>query len=438
MWAALLLHSGCLLKKFVLSLATLSLAAPVAIAYAYDFGTAATVAGLAGAGVGLTMMVGAAPALATVAIGAAVMGISFDKNETGGVPIAVQISPGAKLDTPAGWTEGANSDPIPPGSVPKSVTTWNTSGRYASTPQASCNLLAASFGTTGTLVPSGSNFECWFYDAKKGDTVGILGCPSGYQSASPTHCSLTDPSVVQKPSDDVCTIKRTGNSFAVDPNDPDCANKPATVAVQPNYVSQTKPDGTTKTVTINGDGSATVTESRPNLTTNTTETNTTHISAPNASGVSMVTGQASGSVNGTGTAAGNTPIPQFDKSGLATEGTLGGIKSDTAAIKDALTGVGVDSSLNAQKSAFDSAMDGIAALFSAETTKSPVINDDFSFGGYLPAQCGCSPLTMTILGKTRSYDWCSPMATFRDAFAWVLGILTAFYVLSLFRLGGGK
>lgn len=185
------------------------------------------------------------------------------------------------------------------------------------------------------------------------------------------------------------------------------------------------------------DGGVTVTESRPNPVNNTTETNTTIFSAPNASGEVTVTGQGSGLTSGIGAA--NTGIPAFDKSGLATEATLTGIKSDTGAIKDALTGQGVDSSLGAEKSAFGSALDALTGLFADEPGKDAGgLSEGFNFGGYMPAQCGCTPLTMTIMGHTASYDWCAPISTIKSALAWVVGILAAWYCLGLFRVGGAK
>lgn len=441
------------------------LAAPAA--YAYDFGTAGIVAALGTAGAALALIFGAPAALGTIAIGSLVAGITFavDHSSNQAADVEVQLSPSAQLPTPAGWTAPASGqvEPTPPSSVP--ATTYfqagsNTSVQYSSADEACHDPAAMAAGWSPTAyyaysVPNGpTNSACYVYDISPstGQQIGPYfafnatqqnGCSSGY-TLNGSLCVLNDSNAVQKPSDNRCTIKRTGNSFSVDSRDPDCASGkiPATTAISPNSITSTKSDGSSKSVTINADGSSTISESRPNNSNNTTETNTTTFSAPNASGAVSVTGQGSGVAPGTGTQAGSSSSPvnvNFDKSGLATEGTLGGIKSSVDAIKNGLDPGSADSSLSTQKSAFDSAMDGLTSMFSSEPSRSSTgLENDFSLGGYLPSQCGCTPLTITFHGHTASYDWCAPMAVFKDVLSWVLGMLTAVYVLSLFRIGGSK
>jgi len=433
------------MKKLFLLLLLGLVAAP---ASAYDFGVVGIIAAIGGTAIGVAALVGTAPALATLAIGAAVMGITFDKTESTGAPITVQISPSAKMQTPDGWTSpsAGSSEPTPPASS-ASTSGWGSAMNNipvqpdVASYQAAARTRFNQPYATCSLVDDGVNasyIHCAYsiYFSHNSDYISTA-CQPGYSNQGGS-CTLSNPALVMKPSDGVCGIKRTGNEFSDDPRDPDCSNKPLTVSVAPNSVTQSRADGSTKTITINADGSVTIQETRPNSSTNTTETNTTNISAPDASGDAKVSGQGSGSTTGTGTAGTSNPVPVFDKSGLATEGTQAGIKSDTAAIKDALTGEGVDSSLATQKSAFDSAVDGIIGMFSGEAAKDSGIVNDFSLSSFLPTQCGCTPLTMTILGKTRSYDWCTPLDVFKNALGWVIGLFTAIYIFSLFKIGGGK
>lgn len=443
------------MKKYILALLASVAAFPAA---AYDFGTAAVTAALAVGGAALALTFGAPAAIGTIAIGAVVAGIELTASESSTTTGAIeaQLSPSAKLQTPSGWTPPASGqvEPTPPASMAApSITKWvinscsNISGcTYGAedTAEAYAAFRCAAMGLPG--VNSGSytsaslfQYKCGTYGFYSTGKVTGISCPAGY-SISGANCVLSDANSVMKPSDGRCTIKRTGNVFAVDPRDPDCESGkiPATVAVSPNTISQRKPDGSSRTVVVNADGSSTVTETRPNTSTNTTESNTTHFSAPDAQGQVKVTGQASGAVPGTGTAAGSTPIPSFDKSGLATETTQQGIKADTGAIKDALTGEGVDNSLAAQKGLLDGAMDGIAAMFGAEASKDSGIQDNFSFSQFLPQSCGCTPLTIDYHGHQASFDWCSPMETIKGALAWALGILTALFVLVQFKVSGGK
>lgn len=438
-------------KSFLCLLAALY----VTPASAYDFGTAGVTAALGVGGAALALTFGAPAAIGTVAIGAVVAGIELADPESSTTTDAIQaqLSPSAVLPTPAGWTPPASGsvEPTPPASTTSSYQ-WTAMGGAVSPTVAGACEASRVFGgyprvcgVTANAPPSASVCSLERTAAAGGGCFNYSvypssACAPGYVSGGAGSCVLSNPSVVQKPSDNKCVIKRTGNSFAVDPRDPDCASGkiPASTAVQPNVITQTKPDGSTRSVTINGDGSSTISESKPNGTNNTTETNTTHIGAPDAASQVKVTGQASGSVSGTGSAAGTSPVSVFDKSGLATESTQAGIKADTAAIKDALTGEGVDSSLNAQKGALDGAMDSIAGMFAGESAKDSGIENNFSFDQYLPQSCGCTPLTIDYHGHSASFDWCAPMETIKGGLAWALGILTALFVLVQFRVGGGK
>lgn len=428
------------MKKYLLIIPLFFLAAPSAIAY--DFGAAGYIAAIGATAIGVAAFVGSAPALATLAIGAAVMGITFDRTESTGSPLVVQVSPSAQLATPEGWTPPAagQSKPTPPAQKPAKLV-YKVGQHEGETPTAACVAAWANVtNSPGWSYAYNTATHCYGSSPSSASySVSAISqafsCSAGY-TLSGTTCLINNPDLVEKPSDGVCGITRVGNSFSTDAQDPDCATLPASTSVQPNSITQTKPDGSQKSVTINSDGSVTATDSRPDIATNTTQTNTTQLAAPNASGVSNVSGQGTGATNGIGSSNSGAPVPTFDKTGLATEGTLAGIKSDTGAIKDALTNSGnVDGSLSAEKSAFDSAADVLAGMFSSEGSTTSGIEDDFSFGGFMPAQCGCEPLSMTFRGHSASFDWCAPMETMKSAFAWLVGLLTAFYVLSLFRVG---
>jgi len=416
------------------------LAAP---ASAYDFGAAAMVAALAVGGAALAVTFGAPAAIGTAVIGAVVAGIEFSAPDpaTSTNEVEVQLSPAAKLATPDGWTAPATgqTEPTPPATVPaQTVTGWkfNDSMKY-STVEAACNAWCALYPRpVATCVLQANNSVS--VTCNPGGSYALpyteSTCPSGY-TASGSNCVLSNSSAVKKPADNRCTIKRTGNSFGVDSRDPDCASGkvPATTTVTPNIIEQTDANGAKKSIVIEADGSTTLTESRPNHSNNTTESNTTKLSAPDASGQVKVTGQGSGLTPGIGTLAGTGTAP-FDKSGLATEGTLAGIKGDTGAIKDALNFADADSSLAGEKSAFDAAAAVLSGMFTSESTNTIGIEDDFSLSGFLPASCGCTPLTIDYHGHVATFDWCAPMETFKSALAWMLGLLTALYILTLFKV----
>jgi hypothetical protein len=419
------------LKKLLAFTLLFFLAAP-ATSYAYDFGTAGYIAAVGTTAIGVAALAGAAPALATLAIGAAVMGITFDKTEATGSPIVVQVSPAAKLQTPTGWTApvSGSSNPTPPASVPAS-TGWYLPGVHLATVDLVCKAYYAGYTGISSVQTTPTIGNCLQNGVKLGNNVYPENiCAAGYTyNTTSAACSLSNAALVMKPSDGACGIKRSGNTFSEDPQDPDCGTgKPATVSISSNQITQTKSDGSSKTVTINPDGSTTATETRPDTATNTTQVNTTNIAAPDASGNASVNGQGSGATNGTGTANNGQTVPTFDKSGLATEGTL-------SAIKDALTNSGTaDGTLTSQKTALDSAASGSAGLITGETGKSEGWASGFSFGGYLPQSCGCQPLSATYHGHTASFDWCPAIDKIRSVLAWVFGILAAFTIFSFFKV----
>jgi len=397
-------------------------------ANAYDYGTTGMVAGLAGAGVALGLVFGAVPAIGTIAIGAAVSGITFDPTQTGASVITAQLNSKAPMTTPAGYTAPVypNSQPVPPSTVTSSAT-YGLSGQpysgYA-TKAALCNARSAGgYAVSNDCYSAGGGWT--------GTIISSVSCPSGY-TVSGSNCVLSSASAVQKPADGKCVIVRTGNTFAVDPQDSvDCAAKPATIEVQPSYVKETLPDGTVKQVTLNSDGTATATQSKPNTSTNNTETQTSNFGAPAADGTVKLTGRAEGATSGIGTGAGSG-VTAFDKSGLATESTQTGIKSDTAAIKDALTGT-ADTTLAGAQTGFDSAASARASALNG-LNQNPTDTGGFTWGfdiaSLVPAQCGCAPLTMTIQGHTGTFDWCPYLDQARDILGYMVYVGTLFMLVT--------
>jgi len=354
--------------------------------------------------------------------------------------ITAQISTtSAKMVTPSGWTAPAagQTNPTPPASTALQ-TMWGDYGHNnaRSTPESACQIQATNAGRTYDHVTNNGNGTYGCYTTYQSSTslqvtlYSFTSCSSGYFNSG-SNCTLQDASLVQKPADGTCVIKRVGNTFSADSTDPDCSTKPATVTVGSNYITQTKSDGSSKTVTLNSDGTAIVTQSRPDGATNTTQTNTTNIAAPDASGNAKVTGQGSGSVSGTGTATGSA-LAQFDKSGLATESTQSGIKTDTAAIKDALTGT-ADTTLAGAQTGLDSAASARASALNG-LNQNPTDTGGFSWGfdiaSLVPAQCGCAPLTMTIQGHTGTFDWCPYLDQARDILGYMVYVGTLFMLVT--------
>jgi hypothetical protein len=229
---------------------------------------------------------------------------------------------------PAGWTENASHQLIPPSTVtPASLGYQYSVNPVRSTPLAACKdgnpTVVAALPTQIATHPY--SYGCSFDGVTTPFFVGEqLGCPAGYVGT--TTCTLDNAALVQKPADGHCNVVRSGNSFFDDPNDPDCTSSPTVTAG--SATSQT-PAGKT-TITGNGDGTTTVINKTYNNTTNTTTTNTTIYN--HSTGV--VTGSSTTTNTGTGIAETSnpaTPTPT-DVSALATHADVNavGSKLDTA------------------------------------------------------------------------------------------------------------
>lgn len=437
------------MKKYLLLLLLL-LPSP-SFAIGYDTTVGATIAVVGTAAALSAAAFGAGPAIATVAIGSAVMGITFPTASTGSVSvIKAQLSPSAVQETPAGWTS-PNSPPSTTSAV-HYFTVDAAGAPQAPSGSAACN---AWVGTMTYLAfVSGSDTTCIYLNTQQNlqHSVSISmynTCPAGYSNLSGV-CTMTNASSVQKPTDGVCNIKRSGNSFAPDAQDPDCS-----AGVMPTYkgltvgtntISATAPDGTTSSVTINPDGSTSVVHTAPGNTGGnpTTTTTTTNLGVPDANGNAVITGQNVQTTNGTGTGNSSTnPIVnvQLDKTGLATstqqtilQTSTDAIHADTTKIASALDPTGVDNSLGSSKAGLDAAMADKGTAFSGLST------DSHDTGGFswpwtgssiMPATCGCFPLTMTFKGYTKSFDWCPYIEEFKSGLAFVLYVLTGYTLMSL-------
>lgn len=219
------------------------------------------------------------------------------------------------LDTPTGW-----ASPTSPPTVAATMVWWaNGSGYnvhgFASGTDACSALCSAIPGCTG---PSFSGT-----DTCKGTRSGMfqsigdagsqLGCGAGY-TLSGSNCVVSDATQVAKPADNRCQVLATVAGFTVDPQDSECSGlASAGVTVGSNFVQAKRKDGTTHTVTINGDGSRTVVDTSISADGKSTVVNTITL-APNTvngqavqDGSATITGSRSEVIPGTGVLATVTP-----------------------------------------------------------------------------------------------------------------------------------
>lgn len=406
----------------------------------------------------LVVYFGGTAALATaidysLAIHGAILFISFNKDPANSVttdisaPITVKLNPASPLPTPAGWTA-----PVPPSINPQPPT-----ANIAATPVAGQNI-SSTYVCGGSLTPgvlyridgvfggptqamsySGGAFEPGFSSAANTgycDTTSVqikylsatFFCPLGYVlNPDGTTCSVSIPDQVQKLVDSNCQIRRTGNTFSIDPQDPDCANNTvmADTTVSANTVTTQRANGVTASVTIFPDGTATVSETYPDIAQNKTSVLTTSYSAPDASGNTHLTGVSVSNTPGVGTLNAG---PAGTGTGGATETTQTAVLNSLNDIKD---GVGVvqptpTASLEGAIGGFE----GVAAEVTGISTGASPIASPSIFNPFVPTTC--TTLGWTFMGRTVSYDICPWVPKIQQILGAALYLTTAGLLFTMF------
>lgn len=296
----------------------------IAIAFFFTGGTAHAFIPLIPGVVPLATYLGASGALATaidfsLVLHGAVLAIALNKTSGAATTptssqLTVKLNPKDPLAIPSGWVA-----PVPPAVAATPPATAAGTNGYTnpfqstvySTAQNACQ--AGVVNAYGAAYPGSygvaTNLNCSVRYSSGGEistfnmTSSTTSCGAGYTFIS-GHCQLSNPAVINEPADGNCQIMRVGNTFSVNSKDPDCATTNPTMsgaAVGTGTISMMRADGSVATVSINSDGTTTVAESYPDVSSAKTNTLTTNYSAPNPStGEVDLTGISTGSTAGIG------------------------------------------------------------------------------------------------------------------------------------------
>lgn len=405
---------------------------------------------------------------ASIVVGAAITWITVGgtpNNQINTAPLQVQIDPKAPLETPPGWTDPVapavkptppstyQSPPIPSANVPTTtVQNWDTAMGgaqcvvYFNTATANTYFMMApsAAGCPGVLTQgyTGASLQnpprYLFQTSPWGPAVPGYNCPN-YNGATRAACTLTNATLVQKPADSRCTIVRTGNSYGVDPQDPDCAaGLPAEWNAGPNSISwggKGNGDGGGSITTDAVTGETTIINKKQNSDGTTTITTIkTGAPVPGAAAGAGVTvkGISENTVVGQGTLQGSTAPGGIEMpTDYNREPTQQQIKTGIDSLNTKLDATGVDSTLSAEKSALDSAAQAqIDALATATNRTSSGLGFTFGF----PDPGACSPLTFAIpgaAGRTLVIDWCPAQAPIKSIGSFIVSLFAAMYLFSL-------
>lgn len=352
------------------------------------------------------------------------------------------------LDVPAGWT---NSTTPSSTSAPTLAYSWNST--VYSDWGSLCDAWRASWGYQTGQADDASVMKCGYYNASAGyggfvkpTGAGTTNaCAAGY-IFNGTTCVISNPDVVMKPPDGRCQILSGVSGFTVDPQDPECGSlNAAGVTVTPNMVSAKGKDGGTNTITLNGDGSRTITDTRISADGKNTIVNNITLAPNMVNGVPLqdgsatVTGTRTESYAGTGTLVVNTPsAPAIDfPDDYNREVTQQQIRTGVDKIHADLNS---DEFVSDLPTASQKAQDDLAAASSDHTTKigalpgQYVIAKAFSWPSWVPdvSKSTCSPFTGSVLGKSISINLCPYINQINALIGWIFALLALHHIGMLF------
>lgn len=392
--------------------------------------------------VGVALLAGASPEIvistlaASLSLGALVAFVNFSgTSSTGNAPLHVQLVTDAPLPTPAGWTaptSGTAGEPTPPASA-SAASIWQISGTgsFSSASAACTNWLTTSYQPLCTTYGIGPCSVQTLGSGSAGTCQGIRGdgsnggvenwntsvtCPAGYTSSSGS-CVLSNATLVQKPTDSRCGIKRVGNTFTADGRDGDCGALPNGVMVGTGYVSVTEADGTSVMVTIDSStGRATAISDTPLSGGGTQRTTTSFGTA--IGGSVPVAGQKTEQFSGSGDLVGGTPI--------AGTGTCGGPGQPACKIDESGTPTGAGA-LDVAGTALDTAAMAREAMVTGLSGAAKVNTLGFVWSPELPGGV-CETVPFGVRTWSIEWDWCGPLGTARAMWGWMIAMLAGLYV----------
>lgn len=346
----------------------------------------------------------------------------------------IPISDEIPFPTPPEWEDG---EP-PATATPETEYTCSTPNATvsASTKAACCSMLQAAdtvgIGSSWTQLPGPPGFCQWNTGsgtANYGGVASNTGCPAGYTLVS-GNCNLTDPEDVMQPEDGECGIRRSGNSFETNPNDPDCAPgaiPSVFVDVDGNMSIIHTGSGTKAEVELDSvSGWADIKISRPNRDGDTDYTQY-QVSGSGGSNPYSVQGVGSGTNLGSGTGGSGEAR---DCPGCARESTQLRVEQILKDLRDKPTDTsGTSAALEA------AANDRVGAI---ETLgESPSHGISLSFSPLWPSP-SCDIPDFTVAGHTMdTSDWCNKISILRQLIGFALYVMTAMTLYSIFTRPGG-
>ncbi len=269
-------------------------------------------------------------------------------------------------------------------------------------------------------------------------TVSNPSCPAGY-SYSAGQCNLTDASKVMKPAGRVpCEVlANSDGTWDIDSKNPECNAIASQLIRSGKKLYVAKGDGTYDGIENKEDGGTTIT----------TGNRTIDMGPPDSEGrqtIRGITDSGPGSSPGGGT--GNTGA---GGTGSGTGNCGGPGQSPCAVTVDDSGFQGKDAAINAAADSINARLDERRAFIESKG------NDSSNFGldktwipSFLPGSpVSCRPIKweprvshgpLSGLAASLDIDWCDNLDVFRQYYAWLFGVVTAWAIAMLFFGSNGN
>ena len=274
-------------------------------------------------------------------------------------------------------------------------------------------------------------------------------CGSGYAYNTSTKiCALSDSSKAVKPSDGVCKILRSGNSFVANPKDPDCSDPNITPYFTGsngtfNIVDSNNPRRGA-IVAIDSSSRITVTSQTPNTD---SSTNTTHtvvaapatsnggIAAINVIGAQTTTTTGAGVLTSVASnSTGSTPAIDFPKD-YARQSDVMSTTSAVNSVKASIDSLNTPPSEPFDQTKITTFTGKLSEAVTTLTNNAADLPKNI-LSYSLPLTLNviaCTPYTdFKLLGRTIVIDYCRFIELARAAFGILLYLLTPFVLYSIF------
>ena len=303
---------------------------------------------------------------------------------------------------------------------------------YAKSPTSAQPTLGPGYASPGSL-----GFNCVINSIPHAILTSDSPCALGY---SGTNCTLQNAANVVLPSDGTCQILRTGNAFSIDSKDPDCKpqvgkSNPVPVFTQSNgtlsFVSKADANGRPSVATASvNNGAASVTVSRPNVTTPTYTNDIVTSAAPDATtGAAPTTTTTSTNTAGLGpgSVAVNTTTSEVTvelPDNLAKTEDIAAVKTAIESLKETPAD---PFNPNSGTVIPGDATDGVKTAI-GDGSELPSV---FSFSPTLPGSVNAPNIAFQLAGRTVSMDISAWIGYVRNFLGVLLYTVTPFVVFSV-------